>query len=509
MSISTSNGTGYNIHMYKGKMALVSKDAATQKLYAKVLNVFDADGDKRLDGNELRNIWKKVESADYDKDGEITAAELDNLIKSDKNLAKSGFNGKSLEQFIQTINKTLNAKYTKNINRTISNIEKQYPKNKYTIEYSEYGRKYFNVLDKKGNVVSKYDVDVDGSYTKTQNNGDRYEYDANGKLLRYERAQDKHVHNTIADSLYKDITAKTALGFPTTGKDFEKHIMQITPENVFDVLIDYAHAHNETLLDAINSEWGLDKKVKERVLKHLNKCVTAAGLGPDANCKIDEDFSQGKTGDCWFLATIESLRNNPKGRQILNSMITKNSDGSYTVKFKGADKAYTITPLEFFCSNLFMGGELGNNKSFGDDDVQLLELAAKKHFKYTGISGGNPATAFKLLLGKGSLKNDARTFLNIPAPYKLKKILNNPHIAVTASTSPVSTVVGDILSLVTGKNDNNNDYREEIFNSHAYAVTGMDDKYVYIKNPHDTEKTIKVPVDNFCNYFRCLQYEKI
>jgi len=79
-----------------------------------------------------------------------------------------------------------------------------------------------------------------------------YKFYANGKLLRYEREQDEHVHNIIADSLYKDITAKTALGLPTTGKDFEKHIMQVTPENVFDVLADYAHTHKETLLDAVN-----------------------------------------------------------------------------------------------------------------------------------------------------------------------------------------------------------------------------------------------------------------
>jgi len=58
-------------------------------------------------------------------------------------------------------------------------------------------------------------------------------------------------------------------------------------------------------------------------------------------------------------------------------------------------------------------------------------------------------------------------------------------------------------------NNNNKEYREEVFNHHSYAVIGIDDKYVYLKNPHDTEKTMKVPVEHFYNYWDLVQYEKI
>ncbi len=56
------------------------------------------------------------------------------------------------------------------------------------------------------------------------------------------------------------------------------------------------------------------------------------------------DVDQGSIGDCFFMAALTSLANSESGRQTIKDMITINSDGTYTVRFKGdKDHAVIIT----------------------------------------------------------------------------------------------------------------------------------------------------------------------
>ncbi len=285
-------------------------------------------------------------------------------------------------------------------------------------------------------------------------------------------------NHVIAKQINDDVTAKTKYGIPTTGKDIENHIKQITPENVMEILDVYKKEYGETLVDAINNEWGLDSKTKQAILQHLNQCV-APHLEKQSNCKIDGNFRQGKTGDCFFLAAVKAAASNPKGREILNETIKKNQDGSWTVKFKGADKEITVTPLDI----------VNNEKlSTGDLDVKILEIAAKKYFML-GIGTGSVALALDLLLGTDKKwKNLAATYTPLPGVDKLREIIKNPNNIVTGSISYVHK----------GFTDSNGKHHDPM---HTYTVTDMDDKYVYLVDPHNSSETVKIDIDTFRQKF--------
>lgn len=106
------------------------------------------------------------------------------------------------------------------------------------------------------------------------------------------------------------------------------------------------------------------------------------------NGQVD-DFKQGKRGDCYLLAAIDSIRRTENGQEILNKNVQKNSDGSYTVTLPGAvnvrnhyiqegdgDKCaitgtYTITPEAIEKAKSMSG----KSYAYGDIEVIALELA--------------------------------------------------------------------------------------------------------------------------------------
>ena len=104
------------------------------------------------------------------------------------------------------------------------------------------------------------------------------------------------------------------------------------------------------------------------------------------NSELDEDFSQCGTGDCYFLATLNSIKQFRDGNTILrNSIVHNEKDHTYTVNFKGIDMSYTFTAdqireAEQKRYNVMSddGSVVKNDASWyseGDDDVLLLEMA--------------------------------------------------------------------------------------------------------------------------------------
>lgn len=111
------------------------------------------------------------------------------------------------------------------------------------------------------------------------------------------------------------------------------------------------------------------------------------------NIEIDndiiDDFRQGNRGDCYLLATLDSIRRTQDGQDILKDNVSQNSDGSYTVTLPGAINArnhyinqgdgdkcaitgtYTIT-AEAIEKAKSMSGK---SYAYGDFNVILYELA--------------------------------------------------------------------------------------------------------------------------------------
>ena len=181
-------------------------------------------------------------------------------------------------------------------------------------------------------------------------------------------------------------------------------------------------------------------------------------------------------------------------------MIKDNRDGTYTVKFKGTKEEYTVGASELTSNPDWASGDL---------DIRILEIAAQKYYSCIGApieSGGNPYAALELLLGTGDQwQNLARCYASKPEPQKIKELLDNKNIVMTASISPFSKLWGLIVKEIP----DNADYKNDIATAHAYAVVDVDNNNIYLKNPWDTGKTIAIPFDIFKEYWGIVQYTEI
>lgn len=335
-------------------------------------------------------------SYDTNNDGKLTVGELsvfcrDNDLKYDQENKKIVSAAGDYSEY-DVANKLDQQKYS------LESLKMRYPESKYIFDCfgDNENPMYINVVDKETNVCV---FSLDRSSSRTcinirDNSGKSIysrNYDKNGNLLFYDK--DNKRHYPIADNIYAAVSAKKCGFMPTT--DVHKlvlNVRRITSENIAGIVANYKETYGESLLDAINGEWGLDKEIKTQLIQHLNKCAAEVIPKGNLNCKIDKCFNQGQIGDCWFLASIAAVQRSPKGQDILDNMITDNKDGTYTVKFKGADKEYTVSAIELLSKDDY---------AYGDFDVRILEIAAEKHYNIKGIDGGNPASGLELLLGTG------------------------------------------------------------------------------------------------------------
>lgn len=251
------------------------------------------------------------------------------------------------------------------------------------------------------------------------------------------------------------------------------------------------------------------------------------------NGDIDADFRQGETGDCWFLSTIQALRNSPQGQALLDDSVNIDPETeNIIVNLKGVNKTYTITPQEL---------EDSDKLSSGDLDVRAMEIAVQRYFKEnpimgkTTIDGNNPAIAFKLLTG-----SDVVQISNyITNPYFLHQLAqknnNSDSNIFAASQQSIATGVpmfkknehfyNEMLDMIqkygtqgvfvaATKEELDKKYTADVsfkdilsgngfslVNNHAYAIKKVDKDYVYLINPHDTSLVVKIPRADFLECF--------
>ena len=80
--------------------------------------------------------------------------------------------------------------------------------------------------------------------------------------------------NLLVEDLYKDITAKNKIGLPTTRKSINKNVLKrINNDNVYIVLNEYKKNYGSDLLEDINSEIGLKKDFKMKLINHIKTCM--------------------------------------------------------------------------------------------------------------------------------------------------------------------------------------------------------------------------------------------
>ena len=284
----------------------------------------------------------------------------------------------------------------------------------------------------------------------------------------------KHSYKTITEEIDKRFSDKE------TKLELYNHIIE--------QLIEYGKnysIYNDDILNDIKSHPEDFEKLSidiKRLTARNDSIGARRANDTESNGMIDQNFKQGKTGDCWLLSGIISIVNkNPDFFKF-----SKNPDGSITVTLAGVNKTYTISKEEI---------EKSKHLTSGEGDVRALEIAVDRYLKEvaykegiekdddnTDIIGGYTKEFFKMVLGNGKHYNNP----------KLEKFdFNDPNKVFALG------IEGEINTPYKAFDEKNN--LVELHINHAYSIKGEDEKFIYLINPHDSSKTIKISKEEVAN----------
>lgn len=213
------------------------------------------------------------------------------------------------------------------------------------------------------------------------------------------------------------------------------------------------------------------------------------------NGKIDAAFEQGYTGDCWLIASIVSIKNNPEMKSKLDDMInvTYEADNS-TVK----EVSVTIKGNDYKISAEELNGAI--EYSTGDLDVRALEIAVNRYCLENDISdineGGLGKNAFEILFDGAVVQS----FENVTD--ENFDILRRDN--VVAVTRGVDAEDITLKSGFTGRDSTGNSVN--IVTSHAYSISKVDENNVYLINPWASEEIIQMSIEDFKQAFNGFDY---
>lgn len=135
-----------------------------------------------------------------------------------------------------------------------------------------------------------------------------------------------------------------------------------------------------------------------------------------------EDVLQTSVGDCYFAAAIAGLAKTPEGRALIQSLITDNGDGTYTVVFPGIPGSFTVDADVYTTSN---GAYLTSGPGAdGDYWYAILQKAYAQHRNSDGFgsdgsgwsdtAGGKANAVFGALgLGNNNLSMESADLASI------------------------------------------------------------------------------------------------
>ena len=213
------------------------------------------------------------------------------------------------------------------------------------------------------------------------------------------------------------------------------------------------------------------------------------------NGEIDAAFEQGYTGDCWLIASIVSIKNNPEMKSKLDDMInvTYEADNS-TVK----EVSVTIKGNDYKISAEELNGAI--EYSTGDLDVRALEIAVNRYCLENDISdineGGLGKNAFEILFDGAVVQS----FENVTD--ENFDILRRDN--VVAVTRGVDAEDITLKSGFTGRDSTGNSVN--IVTSHAYSISKVDENNVYLINPWASEEIIQMSIEDFKQAFNGFDY---
>ncbi|MCR5265560.1 MAG: hypothetical protein K6E29_03075 [Cyanobacteria bacterium RUI128] len=222
-------------------------------------------------------------------------------------------------------------------------------------------------------------------------------------------------------------------------------------------------------------------RLKQRVTNGRNEHSFFADNFVFPNGKIDENFRQGHTNDCWLLSGIISAAHNQKALAKLNDCISVNtSTQDVTVTLKGVGKTFVITREKLVQTSQYF--------SRGEDDARAIEIAVDEYMKeydpeHYDINGNNATYLWALIFGADKVQE------HVSKEDFIQNINNENRIFALGLNRNF-----DESKLIIEKMDGT---RVRTFSQHEYSIIGADSRYVYLINPHDSSERLRSPRDNF------------
>lgn len=252
--------------------------------------------------------------------------------------------------------------------------------------------------------------------------------------------------------------------------------------------------------------------------KYLQQSQNETGLDTspgviwaNSDGKIDY-VKQYCTGDCWLLSGLVTLSLSPEGAKEIKDAMTKNADGSISIRFRGVEgsPSYKVTK-EDMASN-------SNSRLSGgfDNDPYIWEIATRKLLlehpelkemqdPKEPLEGGNACQFISWITGKsyylfGSDRNEDQLY-NF-----LRDAQNNSTIfAMTVSSYKKDERSGKITSF-SGKQNPSIYNNPKIKETHEYALKEIDvqNQTITLLNPVDSRIPWTLSWKDFADGFRTI-----
>ena len=208
--------------------------------------------------------------------------------------------------------------------------------------------------------------------------------------------------------------------------------------------------------------------------------------------KINDEFCQGYSGDCWLISGLSAINNKSYGKKYLENLIElKPNSDIISVKLPGVKKEYSFHKWE---------ADSAAYLAKGDGDIRAIEYAVDKYLKEQAynnkssfssidIMGNMSNEAFNILIGK-----PISTRLWFSMPY-LYENFNSPDIIYLLGVSRSGSVIGKKCFAKTPE-------YHELLSHHSYTIVMSDEDYIYLMNPHDLNNTKGNPKEEYIRFSR-------
>lgn len=335
----------------------------------------------------------------------------------------------------------------------------------------------------------------------------------------------KHLRKFLPDKAVKEISEKLgdnlitvsglleSIAYRTTLTDNERKALK---NHIIKTAVAYSNGKtNPSIAKDINRHLNNYNKLEVDLLRSANKgdvrIPNKDKTQIPANGKFDNYIKQGRTGDCWLLAGMNSAISRPKYKKELESLIKLDpKTGDAVVTLKGVGLKYKVTKEEI---------KNGREFSTGDNDAKIIEIAFDKYMKARAyrrgdseyfideddgkianidVNGNNSTFAISVLFGVGKGKfND-----NINAK---TENFNNKNKLYTFGIPRRNGI-----KVIKGVAKNSKGEHVDLETKHAYSVVGSSKNDLFVKNPWNSEEILTIARKDFPKLHTTIQsYESV